>query len=212
MAVDTASPAASGVGTSVIVPDQASYNRFWAVPALGSGIKEIMLIPHLFLLYVIYFWLGIIQLVAWIPVLFTGKYPSWALNHVAGYTRWTLRVSAYMFGLTDKYPPFGYTPDGHPIRFDIEAPEHPNRFWAIPAIGMGVKAIILIPHIVALGVLGAVVGICQLILWIPVLFTGHFPSWGRKLVGGTLAWGVRVAAYAYGLTDKYPPFSMEFAG
>jgi hypothetical protein len=212
MAIDTSSPAPAGGGTNVVAPDQGSYNRFWAVPVLGSGVKEILLIPHFFLLYFVQIWISITQLVAWIPVLFTGKLPGFAFKHVAGYTRWNLRVSAYMFGITDKYPPFGYAPDDHPIRFDIEAPEHSNRFWAIPVIGIGVKAIILIPHLIVLSILVALALICQLIIWIPVLFTGHFPGWARKLVGGTLAWGMRVTAYFYGLTDTYPPFSMEFAG
>ena len=51
----------------------------------------------------------------------------------------------------------------------------------------------------------------RLVLWLWVLFGGNYPSWGRQLVGGTMAWTVRVFAYTYGLTDKYPPFTLELA-
>ena len=46
------------------------------------------------------------QLFLWIPVLFGGHYPKWGYGFVGGYVRWTTRVTAYHFGLTDAYPPF----------------------------------------------------------------------------------------------------------
>jgi hypothetical protein len=42
-----------------------------------------------------------------------------------------------------------------------------------------------------------------------VLFGGKYPVWGYSLVGGYLRWSVRVQAFFYGLTDAYPPFTME---
>lgn len=47
--------------------------------------------------------------VVWIAfwgVAFTGRYPRGMFDFVTGYLRWTSRISAYLFGLTDKYPPF----------------------------------------------------------------------------------------------------------
>jgi hypothetical protein len=39
-------------------------------------------------------------------VLFTGQYPGWGFSLTAGTLRWTMRVYAYVYGLTDQYPPF----------------------------------------------------------------------------------------------------------
>jgi len=192
---------------STVFTPQDSYNRLYAVPALGILIKEIMAIPHIVLLALVGIWVYICQLWLWIPVLFGGKYNDYGMKLNTGYLRWSLRLYAWVVGLTDKYPPFGFGGE-HPVDFQIQVPEHSNRFWAIPAIGMGVKEIILIPHIVALYIMVFVLEVCHLVIWIPVLFTGKYPQWGRQLNAGVLAWSARVGAYFLGLTDKYPPFSM----
>jgi len=82
-------------------------SRFFAIPLLGGLVRFILMIPHLIVLYaltivVIY----IFTLFMWAIVLFTGRYPPWGYSMVGGYLRWTTRVSAYLLGLTDKYPPF----------------------------------------------------------------------------------------------------------
>jgi hypothetical protein len=100
----------------------------------------------------------------------------------------------------------------YPVSVTWEIPPSNSRFFAIPLIGYIVKLVILIPHIIALYALALVVGVCQLFLWIPVLFGGKYSDFGYNLVGGTIRWGTRVAAYFYGLTDQYPPFSLGAAG
>jgi len=41
-----------------------------------------------------------------IAVLFTGNYPGSIFKLVVGFNRWVYRVAAYVFLLTDEYPPF----------------------------------------------------------------------------------------------------------
>ena len=96
---------------------------------------------------------------------------------------------------------------GYPIVLSKGRPLAVNRFWAIPIVGILVKAIILIPHFIVLYVLGIVVAICQLVIWIPVLFTGEYPQWAFQLVSGYTLWSIRVYSYLLGLIDAYPPFS-----
>ena len=46
-------------------------------------------------------------IVAWLAILFTGRYPRGVFDFVEGVARWHNRVTAYAFILvTDKYPPF----------------------------------------------------------------------------------------------------------
>ena len=94
------------------------------------------------------------------------------------------------------------------VQVEFTVPEEHNRLWAIPVLGIAVKLIILIPHLLILAVLGAVVELLALVTWIPVLFGGHYPSWGYEVVGGTLRWNANVEAYLAGLTDRYPPFRL----
>lgn len=52
-----------------------------------------------------------ITLIAFWIVLFTGKYPVGMHKFQVDTMRWSLRVQAYMFFMTDTYPPFTGAPD-----------------------------------------------------------------------------------------------------
>ncbi len=75
-------------------------------------VKWLLAIPH----YVVLFFVAIAAvfcvLLAWILILFTGRYPRTLFDFVVGTLRWGLRVSAYAFLLiTDRYPPFSLEPE-----------------------------------------------------------------------------------------------------
>lgn len=70
-------------------------------------IKWLLAIPH----YIVLFFLGIGAIIAifiaWLAILFTGRYPQGLFNYVVGVMRWSMRVQAYAIILvTDRYPPF----------------------------------------------------------------------------------------------------------
>ena len=90
----------------MVVPEQRTYNRFYAIPLIGILAKLIILIPHFIVLWVLFVVFEVLQLVTWIPVLFGGKYPSGLHRYVAGVFRWWVRIQAFLWGLTDRYPPF----------------------------------------------------------------------------------------------------------
>lgn len=70
--------------------------------------RILLAIPHLIVLALI----GIVALfaiiIAWFAVLFTGQWPVGLRNFVIGLLRWTTRLNAYMYLLTDEYPPFSF--------------------------------------------------------------------------------------------------------
>jgi hypothetical protein len=69
-------------------------------------LKGLLLLPHLVVLY----FLGIIQVVvAWFAfwaVLFTGRYPKGVFDFVVGISKWQARVTLWLCGVVDRYPPF----------------------------------------------------------------------------------------------------------
>ena len=71
--------------------------------------KVITAIPHILILIVLWFVVVVVVIIAWFAILFTGRFPRGLHGLVVGWVRWQARVTAYVFSLTDAYPPFSLT-------------------------------------------------------------------------------------------------------
>jgi len=184
-------------------------SRFWAIPIIGYVAKLVILIPQIIVIYVLALVAGLAQLVLWIPVLLNGRYPRWGYALMGAYlSRW-IRLAAYLYGLTDQYPPFSTGEVDYAAVLHIEAVDSVARWQAIPLIGFVVKVVLLVPHLIAVYGLSLAASVILLAAWAPVLFKGSYPRWAFGLLCTTLRWSVRVQAYLLGLTDRYPPFQAE---
>ena len=85
-------------------PEKSS--RGWAVATMFL-IRFLALIPHVIVLLFVLIGAAAVFFVSQIVVLFTGKYPQGMFDFMVGVMRWTARVNAFSYALTDKYPPFG---------------------------------------------------------------------------------------------------------
>ena len=73
-------------------------------------VKWLLAIPHYIILLVLFLVAIVAVVIAWVAILFTGRYPPGIFDFVVGIGRWSLRVQAYAFLLvTDRYPPFSLT-------------------------------------------------------------------------------------------------------
>jgi hypothetical protein len=95
MALD---PTTDQARVSVVEPGEMSR---WMVL-----VKWLLVIPHLIVLTFIAIGAFFVLIVAFFAVIFTGRWPEGMRNFVVGYARWSTRVSAYFYFLTDEYPPF----------------------------------------------------------------------------------------------------------
>jgi Domain of unknown function (DUF4389) len=73
-------------------------------------LRFLWVIPQYIVLYFVGIAASVVLFIAWFAVLFTGKWPEGMRQFCIGYFRWSLRVSAYFFLLTDVYPPFSLEP------------------------------------------------------------------------------------------------------
>jgi hypothetical protein len=68
--------------------------------------KLITAVPHFVVLFFLIIVAGVMVLIAWFAILFTGQYPRGLHDFVSGAIRWGVRVNGYVLSLTDVYPPF----------------------------------------------------------------------------------------------------------
>lgn len=69
-------------------------------------LRIIFAIPHLVVLWLLGVAWGFTTAIAWVMILFTGRYPETLYGFAIGVFAWTVRVEAYMLLLRDEYPPF----------------------------------------------------------------------------------------------------------
>ena len=76
--------------------------------------KTLASIPHIIALTVLWFAVAVCVVIAWIAILFTGRYPLGLRGFVVGWLRWAARLNAYWISLTDDFPPFSLSADVGP--------------------------------------------------------------------------------------------------
>lgn len=82
-------------------PDATALSRWLPL------VKWLLAIPHYVVLLALFVLTLLAVVLAWLAVLFTGRYPRPIFDLVVGVLRWGTRVQAYAFLLvTDRYPPF----------------------------------------------------------------------------------------------------------
>jgi hypothetical protein len=98
-------------------PGGYPHARYDVEPALENrnrlsvGLRFLYLIPHLFVLAVLWLVFFLLSIIAFFAVLFTGRWPEGMKRFCLGVLHWTMRVSAYAYLLIDDYPPFTLEPN-----------------------------------------------------------------------------------------------------
>lgn len=83
---------------------------------------------------------------------------------------------------------------------DISAPRR-QRHWTVL-----LRALLMIPHYLALIGLGIAAVVVMVIAWFGALVLGRLPAWCAEFLSGYLRYLTRVTAYLLLLVDTYPPF------
>ena len=168
----------------------------------------LMAIPQFIILYALQALAGAITFIAFFIILFTKKYPEGMFRIVAMYMRYNWRVVSFMLYLREPYPPFEFStelqdPGTDPAKLSVEYPTELSRWLPL------VKWFLLIPHAFALMFLMVGGFVVWFLSFFAVLFTGKYPVGMRNYMVGVSRWMSRVTAYAYLMTDQYPPFSLQ---
>jgi len=145
--------------------------------------------------------LNFLVFLAWIAIIFAGRFPDTFIGICLKIFKWQQNVIAYMLLLADKYPPYG--PEPYDLRLEITSPEQRNRLTTF------FRLILVIPHAIVLTFLNIALQVVTIIAWFAILFTGRYPAGMYEFAVGVARWAARVSAYLYLLVDEYPPFSLK---
>jgi hypothetical protein len=98
--------------------------------------------------------------------------------------------------------PFG---GAYPVTVSVTGERELNRLWGIPFLGMAARAILAIPHLLVLWLIGIGIYIWILLGWIPILLFGKVPDMAVSLIREYLQRYNRVGGYVLLLPSEYPP-------
>jgi hypothetical protein len=182
---------------------EADYER--EPSRLTTFFRLILAIPWLIVGYVYTLVAEIATLIAWFALVILGRYPEWAYDFVSGVLRYNTRVTAWLFLQTDQFPPFGISPDPtYPVRVNVAPnPDHQSRLKAL------FRIILVLPLIILYYLMIYVHGLISVISWLTILFRGYQPAGVHNALVFTNSWMLRFQAYAFLLTDRYPPVGAE---
>ena len=166
-------------------------------------------IPHLVIANALSNVAGVIALISWFAILFTGRLPEGLANFQCLVIRYQSRAYSYATWLREPYPAFDFSmtpadPGGDPVRVDL-SPQLENR----NRLTVGLRFLWVLPAALFLMVVGIAAFFVLVAAFFAVLFTGRWPEGMRRFVIGASRLGVRVSAYWYLLVDDYPPFSLD---
>jgi len=176
----------------VSFPGPAAQRR-WTV-----AIRLIMAIPHAFVLWILSIALEVVVLISWFAALFSGRLPAWAHTFITGVIRWQTRVYAYVFLLTDVYPPFSLDDDpAYPVRL-LTRPTRLNRLAVL------FRLILLVPAVLISAVASYGLCVLSIIGWLTALVMGKLPEPIHQAVAAVNRYVARYGGYAYMVTGEYP--------
>lgn len=188
-----------------VIPKNEHPNRWLNIPFIGIAIRLFLSIPLFFVLIFIALFYFVLWLITPFYILFTGKYWDTAYKYTVIFLTYSTKVTAYFYGLTDKYPGFNLGSDGL-FTLHIEKPSHPSRFLAFPLIGFLIRFILLIPYTIFASVMknGAQIGVFA--AWFVILFKGKYPESLQEFAREYIRVSTATSVYMAYLSDLYPSF------
>ena len=170
----------------------------------------LLAIPHFIVLYVLQIVAQVLAFVAWFTGVFAGKVPEGLQGLIIATLRYSARTQTYVFFMREEYPPFTFD-----TQFADPGTDPRTRIEVVPAIegrsrlSIFFRIFLLIPHAIVSFFLVIALYVVYFIGWFAVIILGRWPSGLESFMVGFIRWTTRYTAYAFLVTDDFPPFGFE---
>ena len=168
------------------------------VRRLTVGFRIILAIPHFLWLLLLIFVSLFAAVAAWLAALVTGRMPDGLGDFLGQIVQYATHVNAYMYLLTDKYPPFSLSATDYPVTVLLPPRGRLNRAAVLFRLILAVPAMILL-SLVSGGLQPAMV-----VIWLIVLVAGQMPTSTFEAVAAFIRYEARMYAWLLMLTSEYP--------
>jgi hypothetical protein len=200
-------PEAPGAGEQVriVINDDLERSR------LTVGFRLILAIPHLIFLSVWGLLAGVMAVINWFAIVFSGRTVGGDLQ--TRFLRYFTHVDAYLYLAANPFPPFA-AGDEYPIDLVAVEQRRQSRWKTFFRLVLAIPALILGGAVFgASGVYGGtgqartsfgVLAVVALLAWFAILARGRMPRGLRDLSAYALWYSAQAAAYLLLVTDRYP--------
>jgi Domain of unknown function (DUF4389) len=175
----------------VIFPGTAPQGR------ASIAMRALLVAPHFAVLTLLSIEATVAATAGWVAAIFTGRLPDWTHELLSAVLRWSARDAAYLFLLTDSYPPFYFDDGDYPVRLFTQ-PARLNRLAVLLRVFLVLPAAIL----AAFAAVGA--AILAPLAWLIALPAGRLPAALHDAIAAVIRFNARVTGYLWMLTAQYP--------
>ena len=163
------------------------------------ALRLLLVIPQAIVLIFVGIAAFFVGVVGWFAALFTGELPEGVRSFLVMVVRWSTRVGAYFYLLTDTYPAFNGDDDpSYPIGVEIPDGVRLNQMAVL------FRLFLSIPAYLMNSLISGGMGVLLLPIWICALVLGRLPGPLYRVVATSTRYSARCVGYFLMLTPEYP--------
>lgn len=168
----------------------------------------ILVIPHLFVAGVLGQVAGLLSIVSWFVIVFTGAQPEGIARFQVMVLRYEERVASYAFWLREPYPAFEFPMEQADDGTDVLRVDVAAQLTERNRLTVGLRFLWIIPAAFFAWLVFLAAWFVMFAAFFVVLVTGRWSIGMRTFVVGSLRVAVRLNAYGRLVVDDYPPFDL----
>jgi hypothetical protein len=161
-------------------------------------LRALAAIPHIVVVFLLAIGTIPVAFIGWCVAVVRRALPAWVRRYIEGYVRYQTRLRAYLYLLTDAYPPFTRRDVDYPVQIDF------GPVCTLERSAVLFRAILAIPAAVLSALLRLGAKILVVVAWLVAMVTGKVPRSFYGAFAAMVRFRLRYTSYYLMLTTTYP--------